>query len=176
MCGEPVFCANRVHFDIGKLQSIDYALDKARLFLNRFEQDEAGLRKNESEGDAGEARAGADVDDDLCIGEGAPGDDRIEDVFDGGLTSVEDAREVHDAVGFNDEVEVRGGFLDDGVAVREIGREEGVELEGEGHSPMMAWASQSPRRQSIQFKTRGKSELALIPCVRCSAAPRRQVR
>ena len=66
------------------------------------------------------AALGAGVDDVEGVGEEAPGEDGIEDVFDGGFTRVGDAGEVHHLVDFDDHVEVEGGLTDDVIPVGEV--------------------------------------------------------
>ncbi len=135
---DPLFGALGDDLDVGEAQFVDYRLDEARLFLGGFEEGELDVGQDEGEGDAGEAGAGAGVDDVEGVGEEAPGEDGIEDVFDGGFTRVGDAGEVHHLVDFDDHVEVESGLADDVVPVGEVLGEELSEFVGEGHFSILA--------------------------------------
>ena len=135
---DPIFGALRDDLDVGEFQLVDDGLDETGLFLGGFEEREFYVGKDEGERDAGEAGAGAGVDDVESIGEEAPGEDGIENVFDGGFAGIGDAGEVHHLVDFDDHVEVEGGLADDVVPVGEVLGEELGEFVGEGHPSILA--------------------------------------
>src|SRR6266700_2800173 len=97
-----------------------------RLFLNRFRQSELDFGERESERNAGETRSGAGVKHVFRALEQAPGNDGIEDVFDGRFARTGDAGEVEMPVGFDDQGEVSGRFEDYVIAVGEIGGQDVV--------------------------------------------------
>jgi hypothetical protein len=128
---DPLFGALWDDLDVGKPQFVDDGLNEAGLFLGGFEEGELDVGEDEGEGQAREAGAGAGVDDVEGVGEEAPGEDGVENVFDGGFARVGDAGEVHHLVDFDDHVEMEGGLTDDVVPVGEVLGEELSEFVGE---------------------------------------------
>lgn len=121
---EPLLGALRDDFDVGEIESGDDGFDEAGFFLCGVEEGEFCLGKCDGERNAGESGSCAGVGDALRVFEEAPGEERIEDVFDGGLAGIGDAGEVHHLVDLDDHFEMAGGFLDDVGAIGEILREE----------------------------------------------------
>lgn len=141
---EPFLGAVGEDVDVREPEIGDDGFDKTRLLLRRVEQGKTDVRKNERKRDAREARAGAGIDDVISVFEETPRKNGIEDVFDGGLARVEDAREVHHLVDFDNQVKVARAFGNDVSAVGEIFGEEGGEFGGECHPSILALSLRKP--------------------------------
>ena len=134
---EPVLGAVGADFDVGEAEVRGGGFDEPRLLLGRFKQGKAGFREDEGKRNAGESGAAAGIDDVRGAGEEPPGNHRIGHMFDGGFAGTDDAREIEVLVGFDDQIEVAGRARDDGIAMRQVGRKDLLELFGKGHGAFM---------------------------------------
>ena len=100
------FGARRHNAHVSELKRFDGAIHKAGFLLSGLGEREANFRQYDRKRNAGEAGAGAGIEDSLGVRKMTPWRDGITDVLDGGFFGAGEPREIHVLVGGNDEIKM----------------------------------------------------------------------
>jgi len=102
-----------------------------------LDQGERRCRESNCQWDAGKARAGSGIGNAPDSGKQAPGQQRIHHVLDYGLPLFDNGRQVELLVGFDNHLQMAGGFRDAGIAMREVLRQQLPQQVFKRHPAMM---------------------------------------
>ena len=131
------FGALRYDTHVCELERFDGGIYKTRFLLSGLGEREANIRQHDGKWNAGEAGAGAGVEDSLGIRKMTPGSDRVAHVLYGGFFRIREPREVHVLVGGNDQIEMLGSFRDQALAIWNFRRKNAIQFFDKRHTFIM---------------------------------------